>query len=75
MILDLTVLPDITSFNGGMYYHPDFMLHISYLTVITIFLSAALIIIRHKSNINRIKKGAEPATHFQNTIDGEKKEA
>jgi hypothetical protein len=34
-----------------------------------------LIIIRHKSNINRIKKGAEPETHFQNTIDGEKKEA
>lgn len=75
MILDLTILPDITSFNGGMYYHPDFMLHISYLTVITIFLSAALIIIRHKSNINRIKKGAEPETHFQNTIDVEKKEA
>ena len=69
MILDLTILSDINTFNGGMYYHPDFMLHLSYISVITIFLSAALIIIRHKSNINRIKKGAEPETHFSNTID------
>lgn len=68
-ILDLTILKDISSFNGGLYYAPNFYLHLSYLTSITIFICAALIIYRHKANIIRIKKHEEPITHFENTID------
>lgn len=67
-ILDLTVLIDINSFNGGLYYAPSFLLHLSFQTSITIFLAALFIIYRHKANIIRIKKHEEPETHFENTI-------
>ena len=69
MILDFTILPLPTDFNGGLYFGSSFMLHISFTTVIVIFLTAALIVFRHKSNIKRIREGKEPETHFQNTID------
>lgn len=67
-ILDLTVLTDVASFNGGLYYGPSFLLHLSFQTSIAIFFAALFIIYRHKSNIQRIKKHEEPETHFENTI-------
>ncbi len=69
MILDLTVLNDINSFNGGIYFSEALNLHLSYITSIAIFLFASFIIYRHKSNIIRLKKHEEPVTHFENTID------
>lgn len=69
MILDFTILPNITDFNGGLYITSAFMLHISFTTAITIFLSASLIVFRHKANITRLREGKEPETHFKNTID------
>ncbi len=64
-ILDLTVLSDPTTYNGGMYFAPSFMIHLSYISTITIFLLACLVVIRHISNIKRIKQGDEPETHFK----------
>lgn len=68
-ILDLTVLKDIHSFNGGQYITSAFMVHPSYLTVITCFFGVLLVIIRHKANIKRLREGKEPITHFSNTIE------
>lgn len=64
-ILDLTVLSDPMCYNGGMYFAPSFMLHLSYVSTIFIFLLALLVVIRHLSNIKRIKEGDEPETHFK----------
>jgi acyl phosphate:glycerol-3-phosphate acyltransferase len=69
MVLDLTVLPEITSFNGGLYYSASLMVHLSYITSIFLLLGACLIVYRHKSNILRIRKHEEPETHFENTIE------
>lgn len=68
MILDLTVLKEITDFNGGLYLSQSFMLHLSFISTISIFLASLLIVLRHLSNIKRLKKGTEPETHFQNII-------
>lgn len=65
MILDLTVLQDVTLYNGGMYFAPSFLLHLSYLTTIANFIIVSLIVIRHKTNIKRLKDGTEPETHFK----------
>ena len=65
MILDLTILPDINQFNGGMYYGSQFMLHLSYISMIFVFLLTFLILLRHLSNIKRLKEGIEPETHFK----------
>lgn len=65
MILDLTVLPSVDSFNGGAYFGPDCLLHLSYVTVLFAFLLASLVILRHLSNIKRLEKGEEPETHFK----------
>lgn len=65
MILDLTVLQGIDQFNGGTYFGPDCLLHLSYVTVIFAFLLASLVIIRHLGNIKRLEKGEEPETHFK----------
>lgn len=68
MILDLTVLKEITDFNGGLYFTPSFMLHLSFVSTISIFLACLLIVLRHLSNINRLRKGIEPETHFKNIV-------
>lgn len=65
MLLDLTVLPKITQFNGGMYFSSEYMLHMSYFSLIFVFLTASLLIVRHKENIKRIIKKQEPNTHFK----------
>lgn len=65
MILDLTVLSDPSTYNGGMYFAPSFFIHLSYITFIFVFLLAALVVIRHMSNIKRLEKGEEPETHFK----------
>lgn len=65
MILDLTVLKDETTFNGGLYFVPSLMLHLSFVTTICMFLIVSLIVIRHRSNIKRLEKGTEPETHFK----------
>ena len=64
-ILDLTVLKDPTSYNGGMFFASNFMLHLSFVTTITLFLLAAFIAIRHRSNIKRLAEKTEPETHFK----------
>ena len=68
MILDLTILNDINSFNGGIYFGSELNVHLSYVTTIAIFLFAAFIIYRHKANIIRLSKNEEPVTRFENTI-------
>lgn len=69
MILDLTVLKDVSLYNGGMYFAPSFLLHLSYLTTITNFIIVSLIVIRHRTNIKRLKDGTEPETHFKHSGD------
>ena len=65
VILDLTILPDIDSFNGGMYFASNSLLHLTYISLITIFLLALLIVLRHLSNIKRLERGEEPETKFK----------
>lgn len=65
MVLDLTIIPEETRFNGGMYFSPEYMLHLSYVTTIAMFLFVVLILIRHRSNIDRLKKKEEPNTVFK----------
>jgi glycerol-3-phosphate acyltransferase PlsY len=65
MVLDLTVCSDILSYDGGLYNGPAFGLHLSYLTAVTVFLLALLIVARHLSNIRRLAKGTEPETKFK----------
>ncbi|MFA6625089.1 MAG: glycerol-3-phosphate 1-O-acyltransferase PlsY [Bacilli bacterium] len=65
MILDFTVLQDKKTFNGGTYFGPNLMIHISYLTFIAIFILVLLIVIRHYTNIKRLAAGVEPETHFK----------
>ena len=74
MILDLTVLPDIHSFDGGLYFTPSCFLHLSYYTFITGLLLVLILVIRHLPNIKRIKEHKEPETHFQNVLKEEKEE-
>ena len=64
-ILDLTVLNDPNSYNGGTYFGPSFNIHLTYITTIFIFVLASLVVIRHISNIKRLEKGEEPETHFK----------
>lgn len=64
-VLDLTVLKDPTSYNGGMFFAPNFMLHLSFVTTVTILLFVSFIAIRHKSNIKRLAENTEPETHFK----------
>lgn len=71
MILDLTILNDINAFNLGVYFSQSCMVHLSYITTITMILGAALIVIRHKSNIIRLKNKEEPVTSFKNTINNQ----
>jgi glycerol-3-phosphate acyltransferase PlsY len=65
MALDLTIIPETNRWNGGMLYAPSFLLHLSYLTTITIGVFTLLVLIRHLSNIRRLKAGVEPETHFK----------
>lgn len=65
MILDLTVLPNPTDFNGGIYFSNDCMLHLTYVTTIVYFFFMTLIIVKHRSNIKRLINGEEPETHFK----------
>lgn len=69
MVLDLTIVSDKTAYDGGMYFAPDFMIHIGYWTFIMLSLLATILIYRHRANLKRIKEGVEPETHFQNTIN------
>lgn len=64
-ILDLTVLQDKTTFNGGLYFSSAFMLHISFVTTVSMLLFVSMIVFRHRSNIQRLEKGTEPETHFK----------
>ncbi len=64
-ILDWTVLPLESQFNGGAYYGNDCLLHLSYVTLIFAFLLALLVVLRHLANIKRLEKGEEPETHFR----------
>ncbi len=64
-ILDLTVLKDPASYNGGTYFGPSRNLHLTYVLGITYLLIATLLVIRHISNIKRLQKGTEPETHFK----------
>ncbi len=64
-ILDLTILNDPASYNGGTYFGPSFNIHLTYITTIFIFVLASLVVIRHISNIKRLEKGEEPETHFK----------
>lgn len=70
-ILDFTILNQPDSFNGGAYLSSSVMLHITYLTSITCLLLSILVVLRHYSNIQRLKKGEEPETHFRHNIKGE----
>lgn len=65
MVLDFTIVKDDTLFNGGMYYAPSFMLHITYVSALALLALVILIYIRHKANIKRIQKNEEPETHFK----------
>ena len=69
MILHYALNMNVTQFNGGMYFGPNCLLHLCYITFINIFLCVMIVIIRHKSNIKRIHDHEEPETHFQNTVD------
>lgn len=64
-ILDLAVLKDKTSYNGGMYFAPSFMIHLSFVTTVAMLILVSLIVIRHRTNIQRLEKGTEPETHFK----------
>ncbi len=64
-VLDLTVLKDKSTFNGGMYFTPSFLLHLSFVTTISMLLFVSMIVIRHRTNIQRLEKGTEPETHFK----------
>lgn len=70
-ILDFTAFKDPNVFNGGAYLSSTVMLHITYLTSITCLLLSVLVVIRHYSNIQRLKKGEEPETHFRHSVKGE----
>ena len=74
MILDLTVLPSLSSFNGGLYFTPTCMLHLTYYTFITAMILVTILVIRHLPNIIRIKNHKEPETHFQYSLDDKKKD-
>lgn len=65
MFLDLFYDSDKTHFNGGTYFAPNSLIHLTFITTITVFLLVALIIIRHRTNIERLEKGTEPETHFK----------
>lgn len=65
MILDFTVLKSPTSYNGGMYFSSECMIHLTYITTLTCFLLSVLVVLRHYSNIKRLAKGEEPETHFK----------
>lgn len=65
MILDLTCLKDKNVFNGGTYFAPDCMIHLTYITTITFFIFLLLIVIKHLSNIKRLINGEEPDTVFK----------
>ncbi len=64
-ILDLTLLKDPLSYDGGTYFSSSFFLHLTYITSITYLLIATLLVLRHLSNIKRLEKGTEPETHFK----------
>ncbi|MFA6861401.1 MAG: glycerol-3-phosphate 1-O-acyltransferase PlsY [Bacilli bacterium] len=65
MVLDLTILSNPSTFDGGMYFSSSFMLHLSFVTTIFVGLFALLVVIRHYSNIERLAQGKEPDTHFK----------
>lgn len=68
-ILDFTVLKDPSFFNGGIYFNSYYMIHMTYITTITFFLIVALILFRHRSNIDRLSKHTEPKTVFKKKSD------
>ncbi len=63
MALDLVYGEQL--YNGGVYFAPYCRLHLSFVTTITVFLFVSLIVIRHRTNIQRLEKGTEPETHFK----------
>lgn len=63
--LDLTVLPSPSQFDGGAYFGPSCLLHLSYVTLVVAFLLALLVVLRHLSNIRRLERGEEPETKFK----------
>lgn len=69
MILDLTIYSDINQYNFGTYFAPNFFLHLSYYTFLAILIYVIIIVIRHKTNIDRLEKGIEPETKFKKKGD------
>lgn len=65
MILDLTVLSNPTVYDGGIYFAPNCMIHLTYITFCTFFFFFVLITIKHRSNIDRLIHGNEPDTVFK----------
>lgn len=64
-VLDWTLLPLPTQFDGGAYFGPNCLLHLSYVTLLISFLLALLVVLRHLSNIRRLNRGEEPETKFK----------
>ncbi len=69
MILDLTILKDTQGYNGGIYFSSTFFIQMSYVSVIFTAVLAAIVVIRHMSNIKRLEHGEEPETHFRHKGD------
>ncbi len=69
MILDLTVLKDYVGYNGGVYFSSEYFIQLSYVSVIFTAVLAAIVVIRHLSNIERLEHGEEPETHFRHKGD------
>ena len=65
MILDFTVIKDKNIFNGGTYFAPSCMVHLTYITAISYFVFFIIIVIKHRSNIKRLINGEEPVTVFK----------
>lgn len=65
MILDFTILQNPNSFNLGVYFSSNVMVHLTYIFPIVMLILVGFLIFRHRANIERIKNGTEPETHFK----------
>ena len=68
LITHLTCFKDYSLYNFGLYFSPSFMIHLTYVTTITVFLFILTILIRHSSNIKRLLAGKEPVTVFKKDV-------
>lgn len=66
-VLDLTVLPDVLSWNGGSYFGPACVFHLTFITTAFLLALSLLSLFLHRKNIVRLIHHEEPETHFKHS--------